>query len=133
MSAQTWVIDLPWESPPVKPNGGHGHWAKNAQAVRRTRADMGKLARHHKIPRLQHATVRLVWHVGDRRKRDEDNLVWMLKPLCDAISESTRPRPFDWPIVPDDGPSFMTKHMPRIEYVKGQQKRMTLTIEGTPA
>jgi len=121
-----WVIELPWATPPVKPNGGHGNVYAHAAKVRGARQAMGLLARAAGIPVLGRCEVLLTWHVGDRIARDADNLAWTLKPLCDALS--SRKKPTDHPIVKDDTPEFMVKHMPAISYVKGQPKRMTLTV-----
>ena len=122
----TWEIELPWSTPPVKPNGGHGNIYAHAAKVKSTRQTMGALARKAGIPPLGRCEIWLTWHVGDRIKRDADNLVWMLKPLCDALAGT---KPGDHKIVPDDTPEYMTKHMPNISYAYGQPKRFTLTIK----
>ena len=121
-----WVIELPWATPPVKPNGGYSNRYAHATKVRQARQVMGLLARAAKVPPLGRCEVLLVWHVGDRIGRDVDNLAWTLKPLCDALSSTKKPS--DHPIVPDDTPEFMVKPMPAIEYVKGQRKRMSVRI-----
>ncbi|MEO5317617.1 hypothetical protein PV761_03350 [Arthrobacter sp. CC3] len=125
------MIELPWATPPVKPNGGYGSRFSHAAKVREARQTMGLLARAAKIPRLGKCQVLLVWHVGDRIARDQDNLAWTLKPLCDALASAKKPT--DYRIVPDDTPEFMVKPMPVISYVKGQRKRLTVTITDIPA
>lgn len=127
--ARSWEIDLPWSAPPVKPNGGHGNIYAHAAKVKATRRTMGLLARNAKIPKMGRCEIWLTWHVGDRTKRDADNLVWMLKPLCDALAGT---KPGDHQIVTDDTPEYMTKHMPNIDYVQGQAKRFTITIKEIP-
>jgi len=125
-----WVIELPWATPPVKPNGGHGNIHSHARKVKQARQVMGLLARQAKLPTLDRCEVLLTWHVGDRIARDADNLAWTLKPLCDALASGKGA--WDHKIVQDDTPAFMVKHMPAIEYVKGQPKRMTLTVRELP-
>jgi len=122
-----WLIELPWSVPPVKPNGGHGNIHAHARKVKQARQVMGLLARNAQIPVLGRCEVLLTWHVGDRIARDADNLLWVLKPLCDALAGAGK-QPWDYPIVPDDTPEYMRKLMPEISYVAGQKKRMTLTI-----
>lgn len=117
---------LPWDAPPVKPNGGHGNIYAHAGKVKEVRKAAGILAWSAAIPPLPKCRVELVWYVPDRRKRDADNLVWTLKPICDALSSSRQPH--DHQIVPDDTPEFMEKLMPRIVYAPGESKRLVLTI-----
>lgn len=124
------MLELPWAVPPVKPNGGYGNRYSHAAKVREARQAAGLLARNAKVPALGRCEVLLEWHVGDRIARDVDNLCWTLKPLCDALSSAKKPT--DHRIVPDDTPEWMVKPMPRIVYVKGQVKRMTLTIRELP-
>jgi hypothetical protein len=125
-----WLIELPWATPPVKPNGGHGNVYAHAAKVRGARQAMGLLARNAGIPKLARCEVLLTWHVGDRIARDVDNLAWTLKPLCDALSSEKKPT--DHRIVPDDTPEHMVKLMPVIEYVKGQRKRFTVRVRELP-
>lgn len=125
-----WLIELPWATPPVKPNGGHGNIHAHARKVKQARQVMGLLARQAKLPRLARCEVLLTWHVGDRIARDADNLAWTLKPLCDALSSGRGP--WDHVIVQDDTPAFMVKHMPVIEYVRGQRKRMSFLVREIP-
>ena len=125
-----WLIELPWATPPVKPNGGHGNIHAHARKVKQARQVMGMLARNAGIPVLGRCEVLLTWHVGDRIARDADNLAWTLKPLCDALASGKNP--WDHPIVPDDTPEFMVKPMPVVSYVAGQRKRMTVLVREIP-
>lgn len=125
-----WVLELPWSTPPVKPNGGHGNVYAHARKVKHARQVMGLLARNAGLPQLVRCEVLLTWHVGDRIARDADNLAWTLKPLCDALASGKEP--WDHPIVADDTPEFMTKLMPVISYVKGQPKRFTVRVREIP-
>lgn len=120
------MLELPWAVPPVKPNGGYSNRYAHAGKVAAARQAAGLLARAADIPPLGRCEVLLTWHVGDRIGRDVDNLAWTLKPLCDGLSSTKKAT--DHAIVPDDTPERMVKPMPTISYVKGQAKRMTLTI-----
>lgn len=128
-----WVLELPWATPPVKPNGGYGNRYAHATKVADTRKVAGLLAKAAGIPFLGRCEVLLTWHVGDQIKRDVDNLAWTLKPLCDGLAHApSKRKPFDYQLVPDDTPEHMVKPMPTIVFVKGQRKRMTLTIRELP-
>lgn len=120
-----WVIPLPWDVPPVKPNGGYGSIYGHAAKVKQARTAMGLLARKANIPPLTKCRVQLTWYVPDKIRRDVDNLAWTLKPLCDALAGT---KPMDWKIVDDDTPEFMEKLMPDIVYRPGQRKELVVTI-----
>lgn len=122
---ESWVIVLPWDVPPVKPNGGHGNIYAHAAKVKRTRQTMGLLARKAGIPWLGRCEFKMVWYVNDKRKRDADNLVWTTKALCDALAGT---KPHDHRIVEDDTPDLMVKHMPEIVYRPGEPKQLVVTI-----
>jgi hypothetical protein len=64
------------------------------------------------IPPLVHAVVEFTWFVPDRKRRDEDNPVATMKPICDGIVDAG--------VVPDDTPDLMTKMWPILCYRKGQ-------------
>ena len=129
MTGRQWVIPLPWSVPPVKPNGGHGNIYAHAAKVKRARQTMGLLARRAGIPRMGRCRVELVWFVPDRIARDADNLVWTLKPLCDALSGT---KPWDWQVVPGDTPEHMEKPMPAIIYRPGEPKQLVVTVTEIP-
>jgi crossover junction endodeoxyribonuclease RusA len=121
-----WLIELPWSTPPVKPNGGYSNRYAHATKVRNARQVMGLLGRAAGLPVMARCEVLLTWHVGDKVARDADNLVWTLKPLCDALSSGKKPT--DHPIVADDTPEFMVKPMPVVEFVRGQRKRLSIRV-----
>ena len=70
---------------------------------------------------MERCEVELVWIVKDKRKRDEENIVPVLKALCDGLVDAG--------VVPDDTPEFMVKRMPAIRYVKGAVPRFELTVK----
>lgn len=126
-----WVIELPWDAPPIKPNGGYANRYAHAAKVRGVRQTAGMLARHAGIPRgLTRIRVQLVWYVSDRRRRDTDNLWMLLKSVCDAMTPAGKQgQPTDWPVVEDDTPEFMEKPEPQIVYRKGQRKRLVVFVD----
>lgn len=82
------------------------HKMQEAAIVKRIRGEMA--ARGRALPAMGRCDVVLTWVVNDRRKRDEENVVPVLKALCDGIVDAG--------VVPDDTPAFMAKHMPVIRF-----------------
>ena len=107
MSIITAVLELPWTKPPMSMND-RMHWAQKAKLTKRIRAEAGILACRSRLPTgLDHVSVALVYRPRDRRRRDTDNLMPVLKALCDGL--------VDYGLVTDDTPQWMTKHMPRLD------------------
>lgn len=72
--------------------------------------------------------MELHYQPRDKRRRDADNIVPTLKPLCDALAKGTVKHP-GYGIVEDDTPDQMIKKMPVIHpAVKGEPPRMWMTI-----
>ena len=69
-------------------------------------------------PQVERVDVGLVWTVTTAHRRDEENLVATLKPLCDGLVDAG--------VVPDDTPQFMRKLMPEI--VRGEKPALTFWI-----
>lgn len=106
----TWTLIPPWTKPPMSMNDRlHHHVKARHTASIRTTAYL--LARQAHIPPCEHVEVAMVWTVPTHGRRDAENPIATLKPFCDGLVDAG--------VVPDDVPEFMTKHMPRIEYVKG--------------
>lgn len=100
------VILLPTTLPTMNLNHRE-HWAESARKTKALRQAAGWLAKSKRLPTgLPHAWVGLVHRAPDRRRRDGDNLVAMLKPLADGL--------VDHGLVPDDDHVHMTKIMPII-------------------
>lgn len=116
------IFELPWVTPPLSMNGREHHMVK-ARKVRQMRLTAYSIALVRHLPvGLDHVTVALVYRPRDKRRRDADNLVPVLKACCDGL--------VDYGLTADDTPDQMTKHMPRIEApVKGQPGAMWLEIE----
>lgn len=111
-----------WPTAPLSMNDRLHHLAK-AKVTKELRALMRAAARH--MPDLGRCEVRLVWFVNTRRRRDDENIVATLKPLCDGLVDAE--------VVEDDTREFMLKHMPEIRYVKGCTPHFEFTVAELPA
>ncbi|MEV6258055.1 hypothetical protein AB0L97_32850 [Nocardia sp. NPDC051911] len=143
MSGGQATIELPWTAPPLSMNDrGRTRGAAMAKnrRIAEVREQMYVLAHKAKLPRdVRHVTVALHYRPRDRRRRDTDNLVATLKPLCDALAEGRpasvsrngRPVPalVGYGMVPDDIPAYMAKPEPTIHPVeKGKAAAMWLEL-----
>lgn len=127
----TWTLTPPWPKPPMSMND-RPHPQVRARQTAQIRSDIYKLILAAKIPPQKHVTVRLIWTVPTRLRRDAENPVPTLKAACDAMGPPTRHRGGVSPgasIVPDDTPAWMEKIMPIIEYRKGELG-VRIEIEG---
>jgi len=97
----TWRFE--WQTAPLSLNY-RLHRMAEANIVKELRSNMHALAR--RVPDLGRCEVRLTWFVKSTRRRDEENIVPVLKALCDGL--------IDAEVVTDDTPAYMVKHMPRI-------------------
>jgi crossover junction endodeoxyribonuclease RusA len=111
------TIALPWTRPPLSLNdGGATRAAKFARArtIAAVRTTAQQLARAAHLPRgVAHVTVQLHYRPRDNRRRDTDNLVATLKPICDGLAGGTKKYP-GYGMVPDDIPAYMAKPEPVI-------------------
>ncbi|UTN92978.1 RusA-like resolvase [Gordonia phage Finkle] len=127
-------IDLPWPSPPLSLNDRQ-HWRAKANKTAAVRHTMHQIAKAARLPRnVDHLTVQLVYRPRDRRRRDTDNLVATLKPICDALAAGTTKHP-GYGVVQDDTPEWMAKPEPLIvpaEKGKGGAMWLLLTIRDRP-
>jgi len=103
----TQTFEFPWTKAPLSLNY-RMHRMQAANITKDIRATMHAKARH--VPDLGKCRVELVWWVNTKVRRDEENIVPILKALCDGL--------IDAEIVDDDTPEFMRKMMPEIRYVK---------------
>jgi crossover junction endodeoxyribonuclease RusA len=136
------IIELPWTAAPLSLND-RGAWAARARKIADVRATMLTLARAAKLPHLvDHATIQLHYRPRDRRRRDTDNLVATLKPICDALTigraaGKTRtgkiiPPQYGYGLVLDDIPRYMSKPEPIIHPAeRGKPGAMWLEISWT--
>ena len=75
------------------------HWAPEAKLIKQWRTFAALNAA--RWPQLPYAEVTLTWHVTDAKRRDEDNMFGLLKPLADGLVDAG--------VVPDDTPRWMGK------------------------
>lgn len=115
------VLELPYEKPPLSMNDRKHHMAR-ARITRQIRSTTAWLAKQAKVPiGLEHATVCLHYRPRDRRVRDADNLMPVLKAACDGL--------VDYGLTADDTPELMQKLMPIIHPAeKGRPGSLWLTI-----
>jgi len=103
---ETFVFD--WTKAPLSLNH-RTHRQVERKVIREIRQEMAARAAH--LPAVGRVDVALVWVVADARRRDEENVVATLKPLCDGLVDAG--------LVPDDTPEFMVKRMPEIRLQRG--------------
>lgn len=122
------ILPLPWSCPPLSMNqrgASRGAAFGRAQKIREIRTTTVNLARAAHLPKdLAHVTVQLHYRPRDRGRRDTDNLIATLKPICDALTpgrpagltRTGKPAPalIGYGLVPDDTPQYMAKPEPII-------------------
>lgn len=122
----TWTIILPF---PKIPDGlslnSRAHWRVKNRSTRDVRILVAHEAIRLGIPKMQRLQVGLVWVVKDRRKRDVDNTVGMLKVIADGLASD---RGISAHLVADDSPEFCVKLMPRIEHRPGETPHFEVHI-----
>ena len=118
MPRESKTIVLPWKKPLLNLNTRQ-HWAAKARDTETVRSVTAMLCRD--LDEAQRVRVQLSYTPRDKRRRDADNLVGMLKPICDGIVDAG--------VVPDDTPEFMVKEMPVIHAPEGKNARMELRVE----
>lgn len=123
---QVWVFTYPdlWPKPLMSLNDRGQHWAGKAAKTAQVRTWACAMALADSVPALSHCVVEMVWTVPDKRRRDAENPVPDLKAFCDGMVDAG--------VTPDDVPEWMTKLMPRIEYVKGVSV-VRFEVSGVPA
>ena len=108
------------------------HWRTKNRSTQDVRRHVSREAVVQQIPKCGHLTVELVWIVGDRRERDDDNLAPFAKAIYDGLASN---KGISAQLVPDDTPQFITKKAPRIEYRQGEKParfEIHITTEGAP-
>lgn len=112
------VVRLPWKTPPLSLNA-RLHWAEKARITQQVRTMTAWLCKSHRAANVVRVT--LTYTPADSRRRDADNLVALLKPICDGIVDAG--------VVTDDDPAHMIKDMPIIATADPIDPRIELTIE----
>lgn len=122
----TWTIILPF---PKIPDGlslnSRAHWRVKNRSTRDVRILVAHEAIKASIPQMQRMQVELVWVVNDRRKRDPDNVIGLMKPVADGLASNTG---ISVNLVADDSPEFCVKLMPRIEHRPGETPHFEVHI-----
>ena len=104
------------------------HWRTKARQTANLRRDVMALAAAHRLPTgLDRVRVQLVYVPRDGRRRDTDNLVATLKPICDALAAGTSKHPGHG-LVADDTPEFMAKPEPVIAAPDPKDPHLRLLI-----
>jgi len=110
-------VVLPWTAPPLSLNDtGATRQAmfSKAKKIHNVRDAVLALASRHNLPKdCVFARVQLHYLPADNRRRDTDNCVATLKPICDALAAGTTKHPGHG-LVPDDTPQYMQKPEPII-------------------
>lgn len=117
VSTPTWTFRLPWTSPPLSLNSRQ-HWAAKARITSSVRRSTAWLCKP--LGAANQIQVTLTYVPKDSRRRDADNLVATLKPICDGIVDAG--------VVTDDDPLHMIKDMPVIAAADPKDPRLELTI-----
>jgi crossover junction endodeoxyribonuclease RusA len=83
---RAWTLDLPHMDYST-PNSRE-HWAQKARKAREWRNATALLARQAKIPTCERITVSLELWPFDKRRRDPDNLLLVLKHCIDGLRDA---------------------------------------------
>lgn len=119
-----WELNLCRVRPPLSMNR-RMHWAVAMRAKDELQADVWKLLKHHKIPRLDKASIWLEWTPGTVRRRDTDNPEPTRKACIDAIVLTK--------VLIDDTPQYVTRPENVIHEPQRGKPSLILVIEGLPA
>lgn len=113
----TWTFE--WQKAPLSLNY-RMHRMQAAKITKELRSLAHASARN--VPEMERCRVELVWWVNSKHRRDEENIVPILKALCDGLVDAE--------VVIDDVPQYMQKMMPAIRYIprKVRQACFELTI-----
>ena len=109
MSDWHWVLQLPYEAPPLSMNDrGQTKGARQAKSAKAAmiRADVNTLAKAAGIPPQQAIHVRLHYRPKTAVRHDADNLVATLKPAIDGLRDAK--------VISDDDPKHLDWSAPRI-------------------
>ncbi len=118
---------LPYDRPPLSLNDRRNRY-QHAREVREVRGSVALVARAARLGRHDHVTVEMHYVPAKPGRRDVDNLVATLKPVCDAL--------VDVGLVLDDDPAHMTKPMPVVEPADpavAPNRRLWIDITPCPA
>lgn len=117
---RTWRLELPAGSPLINANANL-HFRKKADLVKTIRQTAWAMARHAKLPALQHAHIYYVIHPDLKgRRRDPGNWSPSAKAAIDGLVDAG--------ILPDDNHTHLLGPDPRIGTpIKGSQMVLHIT------
>lgn len=122
-----WMFTLNYARPPKGLHANdRAHWAVKAGATADIRLEVMAKVRALRIGTLEHCTVQVVWVVGDKRKRDTDNLAPFMKAIFDGIGSNSKG--YSAHLVDDDDPEHMSKPGAQIRYDRGTKPFFEITI-----
>lgn len=118
--ARYWVLDLPDQ--PYPSLNGREHWSVKNRKAQAWRTATRLLAREAKVPALDAIVVRLDYWPPDRRRRDRDNLMAVVKHCIDGLRDAH--------VIVDDDADRVTFTAPVIHPARDDRQPMwLLTIE----
>lgn len=83
---RSWQLDLPDQ--PYPSLNGREHWAAKNRKAQAWRTATRLIAREANVPALDSITVRLDYWPKDRRRRDRDNLMAVVKHCIDGLRDA---------------------------------------------
>ena len=86
-TGRQWRIEFPPGQELLNANRRLHHF-RHAAIARQLRADAYRLAKHHKIPRLERAQVDGIYEPPDRRRRDSSNWNPTYKAMVDGLVDA---------------------------------------------
>lgn len=91
------ILSLPWPDKRLSPNA-RLHWSKKARVVKQAREDAAWWAIHAgvKPSKAKSLNVVITFIPPDARRRDDDNLIGMMKPARDGIADVIRVDDSQW-------------------------------------
>ena len=112
-------LRLPFEAPPkALRQNSRPHWASKAKAVAQVR-QAAKVAAMWAEPFTGPVTIRLVWTVTDRRRRDSDGPDPMKKAVIDGLVDAG--------LIPDDKHTVVVRSWCEIEH--GAERGVRVIVE----
>ena len=83
----TYAVDLP-DMPPGHTPNSRDHWAHRHRAVAEWRDAAAWTVRAAGVPAMDRVAVELVVTPPDRRRRDADSAMWVLKAAIDGMCDA---------------------------------------------
>ena len=117
---RVWALEIP-NQPYSTPNSRE-HWARKARKARDWRHATAMIARARKVPPCRRIRVALDLWPHDRRRRDADNLLLVLKWCLDGLRDAG--------VIEDDTSEYVTFSAPTIhEPLPSRIVTWVLTVE----